>query len=91
MWDIFLCDLGWGWEWGVETKSTISSLTEGFVVFTFFGLPCFTPKLTNRLNCVSTDILFATASSMMSRAVANSSSSSSDFDRIRLRFPFPFS
>ena len=76
---------------GIKTKSTISSSTEGFVVFTFFGLPCFAPELTNCLNYVLNDILFAAASSMMSIAVANNYSSSSDSDRIILRFPFPFS
>ena len=67
---------------GVETKSTIFSSTTGFVVFTFFGLPCFTHASTNQLNCVSIDIFFAAASSMMSTAVANNYSSSSDSDRI---------
>ena len=76
---------------GVETKSIIFSSTTGFVVFTYFGLPCFAPASTNRLNYVSTDILFVAASFMMSIAVANSSSSSSNLERIRLRFPFPFS
>ena len=74
----------------METKSTISSSIRGFVVFTFFSLPCFAPESTNYLNCVSTDILFAAASSMMSTIVANSSSSSSDSESIILRFPFPF-
>ena len=59
---------------GVETKSTIFSLTIGFVVFTFFDLPCFTPTSTNHLNCVSIDILFFASSYMMSIVVANSSS-----------------
>ena len=76
---------------GVKTKSTISSSAEGFVVFTFFVLPCFAPESTNRLNFVQNDILFVVACSMMSIAVANSSSSSSDSDRMSLRFPFPFS
>ena len=82
----------WVWDGsgGVETKSTIFSSTEGFVVFTFFGLPCFAPKSTNHLNYVLTNILFVAASSMMWTAVANNYSSSSDSDRISLHFPFPF-
>ena len=75
----------------MKTKSIISSLTGGFVVFTFFGLPCFTPMSMNHLNCVSTNILFVATCSMMLRAVANSSFSSSDSDRISFLFPFPFS
>ena len=67
---------------GVETKSTIFSSTTGFVVFTFFDLPYFSPASTNRLNYVSTNILFAAASSMMSTTIANSSASSSNSDRI---------
>ena len=66
----------------METKSTIFSLSEGFVVFTFFVLPCFTPVSTNRLNSISTDILFGVTSSMMLTTVANSYYSSYDFDRI---------
>ena len=76
---------------GVENKSTIFSSTEGFVVFTFFGLPCFAPQSMNRLNCVSTGIFVVVAYSMMSKVVANNSSSYYDLDRIILRFPFPFS
>ena len=75
----------------METKSIISSSTKGFVVFTFFVLPCFAPNSMNSLNYVLTDILFAAASSMMSIEVSNSSSSSSDSNSIILRFPFPFS
>ena len=76
---------------GVDTRSTIFSLTEGVVVFTFFGLPCFDPVSMKRMNCISNGTLFATKSSMMSIAIATSSSSSSDSQRIRLHFPFPFS
>ena len=70
---------------------SIGFITGGVVVLTFFGLPCFAPESMNRLNCVSTDTLFAAASSMMSIVVANSSYLSSDSDRIILCFPFPFS
>ena len=76
---------------GVEAKSTMFSSTEVVAVFTFFGLPCFAPASTNRLNCVLNETLFVVASSMMSIVVANSSSSSSDSDRRSLRFPFHFS
>ena len=76
---------------GVETKSTIFSLNEGFVFFTFFGLPCFAPMSMNHLNCVSTNILFVATCSMMLRAVANSSFSSSDSYKISFLFPFAFS
>ena len=75
---------------GVETKSTRFSSNEVVAVFTFFGLPCFAPVSTNRLNCGSTKTLFVVASSIMSTMVANSSSSSSNSDRRSLRFPFPF-
>ena len=46
--------------------------------------------MTKNLNCVSTETLFPTASSMTSMEVVASSSSSSDSKRISLRFPFPF-
>ena len=75
---------------GVDTKSTIFLAIEVFVPFTFFGRPCCAPDVTKSLNYVSTETLFATASSMMSNAVANSSSSYYDSERIGLRFPFPF-
>ena len=74
----------------IDTRSTMFSLTEGVVVFTFFDLPCFAPDSTKHLNCVSTGTFFTTASSMMSTAIATSSSSSSDSERISLCFPFPF-
>ena len=76
---------------GESGVKSIGFITGGVAVVTFFGLPCFARESMNRLNCVSTDTLFAAASSMMSIAVANSSSSSFNSDRISLHFPFPFS
>ena len=75
---------------GVDTRSTIFSAIEVFVIFGFFDRPCRAPTSTNFLNCVSTKTLFSMASSIMSTAVANSSSSSSESERISLCFPFPF-
>ena len=75
---------------GVDTRSTMFSSTEGVVVFTFFGIPCFAPDSMKRLNCVLNRTLFTTMSSMMSMMIVDDSSSSSDSERISLRFPFPF-
>ena len=64
---------------GVETKSTMFSVVEVFVLFTFFSRPYCAPDLRKCLNYVSTINLFTTASSMMSTAVATSPSSYSNF------------
>ena len=75
---------------GVEDKSTIFLLTEGFVVFTFLALSYLFSSSTNRLNCSSTGILFLAASIKILVAWAWSSSSSFEFYcRISWRFPFP--
>ena len=75
---------------GESGVRSIGFITGEVAILTFFGLPCFIPESMNCLNCVSTNILFTVASSMMLTGVANSSSSSSDSDRISLHFPFPF-
>ena len=85
--DVILVGEGLG-ESGVKS---IGFITGGVAILAFFGLPFYAPESMNRLNCVSTNILFVAASSMMSTTIANSSSSSSDSDRMSLRFPFPFS
>ena len=59
---------------GVDTKATMFSAVEVFVLFVFFGRPCYAHVSTNILNYVSTETLFAMASSMMLVAIANSSS-----------------
>ena len=82
MWIVFLCNLVWRRGGGVDTRSAMFSAVEVFVLFTFFGRPCFDPILTKHMNCVLTETLFTTASSMMSMAVATSSSSSSDSEKI---------
>ena len=75
---------------GVDTKSTMFSAIEVFVLFTFFSRLCYAPDLTKCLNYVLTETLFTTMSSMMSMMIVADSSSSSDSERISLRFPFPF-
>ena len=75
---------------GESGVKSIGFITSRVAVLTFFGLPCFAPESMNRLNCVSTDTLFAATSSVMSTSVASSYSSSFDSDKISLRFPFPF-
>ena len=74
----------------VDTRSTTFSAVEVFVLFTFFGQPCYAPASTNFWNCASIEILLAVESSMMETAMeANSSSSSDDSSMISLCFPFP--